>query len=117
MQELDRQMQQTPLADWKVYLEWHLLNSTANSLSAPFVEEDFAFNGKYLSGTKEMKPRWKRCVESTDNLLAEVLGKKNVEKYFPPEAKARMQKMSRTLLASTRDDISPRPLTTDDTPK
>ena len=42
---------QTPLADWKVYLKWHLLNSTASSLSAAFVEEDFAFNGKYLSGS------------------------------------------------------------------
>src|SRR6266851_4606628 len=105
MQELDRQMQQTPLADWKVYLEWHLLNSTANSLSAPFVEEDFAFNGKYLSGTKEMKPRWKRCVESTDNLLGEALGKKYVEKYFPPEAKARAQEMVTNILAAMHDTI------------
>jgi endothelin-converting enzyme/putative endopeptidase len=115
MQELDRQMQQTPLADWKVYLEWHLLNSTASSLSAPFVEEDFAFNGKYLSGTKEMKPRWKRCVESTDNLLGEALGKKYVKKYFPPEAKARMQEMVRNLLAAMRDDILTRPWMSDDT--
>jgi putative endopeptidase len=115
MQELDRQMQQTPLADWRVYLEWHLLNSTAPALSAPFVEEDFAFNGKYLSGTKEMKPRWKRCVESTDNLLGEALGKKYVEKYFPPEAKARMQEMVRNLLAAMRDDILTRPWMSDDT--
>ena len=115
MQEVDRQMQQTPPADWKVYLKWHLLNSTASSLSAPFVEEDFAFNGKYLSGTKEMKPRWKRCVESTDNLLGEALGKKYVEKYFPPEAKARMQEMVRNLLAAMRDDILSRPWMSDDT--
>ena len=49
MQEVDRQMQQTPLPDWKVYLKWQLLNSVANSLSDPFVEENFAFNGKYLA--------------------------------------------------------------------
>jgi putative endopeptidase len=115
MQELDRQMQQTPLADWKVYVKWHLLNSTASDLSAPFVEEDFAFNGKYLSGTKEMKPRWKRCVESTDQLLGEALGKKYVEKYFPPEAKTRMQEMVRNLLAAMRDDILSRPWMSDDT--
>src|SRR6266852_3400837 len=115
MQEVDRQMQQAPLADWKVYLKWHLENSTAGSLSAPFVEEDFGFNGKYLSGTKEMKPRWKRCVESTDNLLGEALGKKYVEKYFPPEAKARMQEMVRNLLAAMRDDILSRPWMSDDT--
>jgi endothelin-converting enzyme/putative endopeptidase len=115
MQEVDRQMQQTPLADWKVYLKWQLLNSTASSLSAPFVEEDFAFNGKYLSGTTEMKPRWKRCVESTDQLLGEALGQKYVEKYFPPEAKARMQEMVRNLLAAMRDDILSRPWMSDDT--
>jgi putative endopeptidase len=115
MQELDRQVHEAPLADWKVYLKWHLLNSTASSLSAPFVEEDFAFTGKYLSGTTEMKPRWKRCVESTDQLFGEALGKKYVEKYFPPEAKARMQEMVRNLLAAMRDDILSRPWMSDDT--
>ena len=115
MQEFERQLQQTPLASWKVYLKWHLLDALAESLSAPFVEEDFAFNGKYLSGTSEMKPRWKRCVESTDQLLGEALGKKYVEKYFPPEAKARMQEMVRNLLAAMRDDILTRPWMSDDT--
>ena len=115
MQELDHEMHEVPLADWKVYLKWHLLASTADSLSAPFVEEDFAFRGKYLSGTTEMKPRWKRCAESTDQLLGEALGKKYVEKYFPPEAKARMQDMVRNLLAAMRDDILSRPWMSDDT--
>jgi endothelin-converting enzyme/putative endopeptidase len=115
MQEVDRQLQETPLADWKVYLKWHLLDSTAKSLSAPFVEEDFAFNGKYLSGATEIKPRWKRCAESTDQLLGEALGKKYVEKYFPPEAKARMQDLVGNLLATMRDDILTRPWMSDDT--
>jgi putative endopeptidase len=115
MQEVDRQVQQTPLADWKIYLKWQLLDSVANSLSTPFVEENFAFNGKYLAGTTEMKPRWKRCVESTDQLFGEALGKKYVEKYFPPEAKARMQEMVRNLLAAMRDDILSRPWMSDDT--
>ena len=115
MQELDRQMHERTLADWRVYLKWHLLTSVANSLSAPFVEENFAFYGKYLSGTTEMKPRWKRCVESTDQLLGEALGKKYVEKYFPPQAKARMEEMVRNLLAAMRDDILSRPWMSDDT--
>jgi putative endopeptidase len=115
MRELDRQMHEVPLADWRAYLKWHLLNSSASSLSAAFVEEDFAFNGKYLSGTTEMKPRWKRCVESTDQLFGEALGKKYVEKYFPPEAKARMQEMVRNLLAAMRDDILSRPWMSDET--
>ena len=115
MQEVDRQMQQTSLADWKVYLKWRLLNSVADSLSAPFVEENFAFNGKYLAGAKEIKPRWKRCAESEDRLLGEALGKKYVEKYFPPQAKARMEDMVRNLLAAMRDDILSRPWMSDDT--
>ena len=113
--EVDRQIQQTPLADWKVYLKWQLLDSVAGSLSAPFVEENFAFNGKYLGGATEMKPRWKRCAEQEDQLLGEALGKKYVEKYFPPEAKARMQEMVRNLLAAMRDDILTRPWMSDDT--
>jgi putative endopeptidase len=115
IKEVDRQMQHTPLADWKIYLKWRLLDSTANNLSAPFVEENFAFRGKYLNGTKEMKPRWKRCVESTDNLLGEASGQKYVEKYFPPQAKARMQEMVRNLLAAMRDDILSRPWMSDET--
>jgi putative endopeptidase len=115
MKEVDRQMQQASQADWKLYLKWQLLNSVASSLSAPFVEEDFAFNGKYLAGIREMKPRWKRCAESSDQLLGEALGKKYVEKYFPPEAKARMQEMVRNLLAGMRDDILTRPWMSDDT--
>lgn len=115
MAEFDRQLQQVSLADWKIYLKWNLVNSTASALSDPLVEEDFAFNGKYMSGTSEIKPRWKRCVESTDELFGDPLGKKYAEKYFPPEAKARMQEMVRNLLAATRDDILSRPWMSDDT--
>ena len=104
--EVDRQFQQTSLEDWKVYFKWHLLDQTASDLSDPIVNEDFAFAGKYLGGATEIKPRWKRCVESTDYLLPEALGKKYVEKYFPPEAKARMQEMVRNLLAAMKDDIA-----------
>jgi len=115
MEEFDRQLQQTSLADWKVYLKWNLLNSAAEALPAPIEREDFEFNGKYLSGTSEMKPRWKRCTEQTDRYLGEALGKKYVEKYFPPEAKARMQEMVRNLLMAMRDDILTRPWMSDET--
>ncbi|HEY5811014.1 MAG TPA: M13 family metallopeptidase, partial [Povalibacter sp.] len=69
----------------------------APSLSADFVQESFNFNNAYLGGAREMKPRWKRCVEQTDSLLGEALGKKYVEQYFPPEAKARMQELVKNL--------------------
>jgi len=105
MQEFQRQLQQTSLADWKTYLTWQVLNSAASSLSAPFVQEDFAFYQQYLEGAKEMKPRWKRCVEATDGDLGEALGKKYVEKTFSPEAKARMQEMVKNILLALHDDI------------
>jgi putative endopeptidase len=103
--EFNRQLEETSLADWKTYLKWHLLNSAAPSLSKEFVDEDFAFNHAYLEGAREMKPRWKRCVESTDNELGEALGKKYVEEYFPPAAKARMQELVKNLLWGMGDTI------------
>jgi putative endopeptidase len=105
MQEFQRQLKETSLADWKTYLTWQVLLSAAPSLSSPFVQEDFAFNHQYLQGAKEMKPRWKRCAEATDADLGEALGKKYVEKTFSPEAKARMQEMVNNILAALHDDI------------
>lgn len=105
LQEVNRQLTAVPVADWKTYLKWHLLHSAAGSLSDDFVQESFAFYGRYLSGAKEMKPRWKRCVENTDALLGEALGQKYTEKYFPPAAKARMQEMVKNLRAALGDDI------------
>jgi endothelin-converting enzyme/putative endopeptidase len=105
LSEVERQLKETPLADWKVYLRWHLLREASPSLSSPFVQEDFAFNQQYLNGAKEMKPRWKRCAESTDRNLGEALGKKYVEKTFPPEAKARMQELVKNILLALKDDL------------
>jgi endothelin-converting enzyme/putative endopeptidase len=105
LQEFDRQLAEVPLGAWKTYLKWHLLRSAAPELSAPFREEDFRFNDAYLAGAKEMKPRWKRCVESTDNLLGEALGRKYTERHFPPAAKTRMQELVKNLLWAMGDTI------------
>jgi putative endopeptidase len=105
MQEVQRQLKETSLADWKTYLTWQLLATAAPSLSTPFVQEDFAFNQQSLQGATEMKPRWKRCVEATDANLGEALGKVYVEKKFSPEAKARMQEMVKNILLALHDDI------------
>jgi len=105
LEEVDRQLGATPLSDWKTYLDWQLLDAASPSLSKPFVDENFAFNGTYLAGQKEMKPRSKRCAESADRLLGEALGKKYVEKYFPPEAKARMQEMVKNLRLAMQETI------------
>ena len=105
LEEVNTQLGSVPVADWKTYLKWHLLDSAAPSLSDALVKEDFDFNSAYLNGAKEMKPRWKRCAESADQLLGEALGKKYVEKYFPPEAKARMQELVKNLRLAMGETI------------
>jgi endothelin-converting enzyme/putative endopeptidase len=106
MKAFDREIARTSLADWRTYLEWHLLRATSPWLSRAFVDEDFAFNEQYLQGSQELKPRWKRCVELTDQLLGEALGQKYTEKYFPPAAKARMQELVKNLLAAMKDTVN-----------
>ncbi len=105
LKEVDRQLASTPVADWKTYLKWQLLASAAPSLSEDFVQESFAFDVAYLQGAKERKPLWKLCAESTDRLLGEALGQKYVAKYFPPEAKARMQEMVKNLRLAMGETI------------
>src|SRR5438874_10853402 len=64
----DKILTGTSIDDWKTYLRWHLVNAASNTLSSKFVLESFTFNGKYLQGTTEMLPRWRRCVTSTDRV-------------------------------------------------
>jgi predicted metalloendopeptidase len=104
-QAMDQQLASTPLGDWKIYLRWHVLNTAAPWLSQPFVDEDFNFKGRVLQGTKELLPRWKRCVSATDHQLGEALGQIYVEKYFPAAAKARALDMVNHLVAALRDDL------------
>ena len=98
-----------PLADWKTYLRFHLLSAAAPALSDKFVQEDFNFHSRTLQGTEEILPRWKRCVEATDRRLGFALGKQYVRKQFPPEAKARADKMVHFLIEALRDDIQTLP--------
>jgi putative endopeptidase len=94
------------LDDWKIYLRWHLLHSVAPALPAKFVDENFNFYGRTLTGAKELLPRWRRCVESTDDVLGEALGQYYVQRNFPPDAKAKAVMMVRNLIAALRADLS-----------
>jgi len=102
----DKILTGTPIDDWKIYLRWHLVNAASNTLSSKFVQESFAFNGKYLLGTTEILPRWKRCVASTDRGLGEALGQLYVEKTFTPQAKARARAMVQNLISALHDDLT-----------
>lgn len=106
---LDAELKSASMDDLKTYLRWHLVHSQAESLPKAFQDENFDFYGKTLRGTKELQPRWKRCVAAVDGDLGEALGRVFVEKYFPPEAKARTLKMVNQLEAALRQDITELP--------
>lgn len=103
--EVNEELSLVSLPDWKIYLRWHVIHASAPGLPDRFVQENFDFYDRKLSGTKEILPRWKRCVQSTDHNLGEALGQVYVEKYFPPAAKARAKEMVNNLIAALRADI------------
>ena len=95
---------QTSLEDLKAYLTWFLLHDTQSALPTPFQDETFQFFGKTLSGAKEMRPRWKRCVSQVDSHLPDALGQKFVEKTLGQEGMRRTQQMITEIeKAMTRD--------------
>jgi len=89
----------------KTYLRWQTLHAAAPVLPKAYVEENFDFYGKTLRGAKELRPRWKRCVQYTDGDLGEALGQAYVAETFPPEAKANTLKMVHELEAALKTDI------------
>jgi endothelin-converting enzyme/putative endopeptidase len=105
LKQVEHQLASTPIADWKTYLRWQVLNNFASNLSEPYVDAHFAFYGKQLAGVGELKPRATRCAEETDNLLGEALGQEYVKRFFPPEAKARAREMVSNIVVAMRDTL------------
>ncbi len=93
------------LDDWKVYLRWHLLESTAPYLHGAPERESFAFYHKELSGQLEPEPRWQRAAKLINSCLGEALGQLFVEKYFPPAARERMAELVGNLRAVFHDRL------------
>jgi putative endopeptidase len=102
---INQLLQKAPLTVWKTYFRWRLLNDFAPYLSKNFVDEHFAFNGTALSGTPQNRPRWKRGIALVESSIGEGLGRLYVARYFPPESKARMDRLVRNLLAAYKADI------------
>jgi len=95
-----------PLDAWKTYFKWHVLSSQAGMLPANFSDENFAFYGTVLRGVPEQKVRWKRAIDKVNQALGESLGKSYAAKYFPPEYKAKMEKLVANLMAAYRQSIN-----------
>jgi putative endopeptidase len=77
------------IEDWKVYLKWHLISSASDLMNDEIDNENFYFYGTVLSGTTEQRPKFKRVLDQTNDLLGEILGQEYVRLYFSPDDKAR----------------------------
>jgi predicted metalloendopeptidase len=95
----------TDLDTVKAYFQWQLLREYAPYLSKAFVDENFDFYGKTLTGVTENRPRWKIGVSTVEGALGEALGREYVAQYFPPERKARMEELVKNVLAAYKESI------------
>jgi putative endopeptidase len=99
---MDGALAKVPVSHWQAYLRWHLVDFAAPSLSKAFVDADFDFHGRTLRGTQELKPRWKRAIDATNDALGFAVGETYVAKVFPPEAKQRAQGLVKNLAVALR---------------
>jgi len=89
-----------PLATWKEYLAFQAVNARASLLPKAFVEAHFGLYGRTLSGTPQLRIRWKRAVAATNGAMGDAVGQLYVKRYFPPEAKAQVQAMVKDIIAA-----------------
>lgn len=104
-----------PLDSWKSWLAWRLLRTVAPYLSSDFVDENFAFYGKTLTGAEVIRDRWKRGVGFVEQAAGFAVGELYVERHFPPEAKARMDELIANLVEAYRRNIGDLPWMTEAT--
>lgn len=103
--EVAAMMKDVPVADWKVYLTWKVVDDAAAYLSSPFERANFDFFGKFMNGSKVMSERWKRVLRTTNGILGEALGQLFVKETFPPAAKIRAHKIVMSLLDAMGERI------------
>jgi len=111
LRDISAALETLPLASWKAYLTWRVLDALSPLLSSRFEQEEFHFNGEILSGQKEMRPRWMRCSDAVAgqpgaDALGELVGKIFIQQRFGPDAKARMDELITALQRSLRQTLS-----------
>ncbi|WIM86999.1 M13 family metallopeptidase [Candidatus Mycobacterium wuenschmannii] len=94
------------LEDWRRWLRWRVISGRASMLTDDLVEENFAFYGRTLSGTEQLRDRWKRGVALVEGLMGDAVGRLYVEQHFPPDAKARMDELVANLREAYRVSIT-----------
>ena len=94
------------LDEWRDWLAWQVVHSAAPFLPTPFVDENFDFYGRTLSGTPQQRDRWKRGVAVVEGSLGEAVGRIYVERHFPKDSKSHMDVLVANLIAAYRDSIT-----------
>ena len=94
------------LDDWKRWLRWRVISGRASLLTDEIVDANFAFYGRTLSGTEQLRDRWKRGVSLVESLMGDAVGRLYVERHFPPDAKARMDELVANLREAYRVSIT-----------
>lgn len=94
------------LPAWRDWLAWQVIRSTAAYLSNDFVEANFDFYGRTLTGTPQMRDRWKRGVSLVEGAMGEAVGRIYVERHFPPAAKEAMDDLVANLVEAYRESIA-----------
>ena len=96
---------ETPVETLKAWEAFSVADEAAPLLSKRFVDANWEFRAKFLNGAEEQRPRWKRAVDATENAMGEAIGRSYVKEYFPPESKAKMEKLVADLLAAMKGRI------------
>jgi predicted metalloendopeptidase len=97
-----RELESTPLTEWKTYLQWHLLERASPALSTPFVAEDFDFYARRLKGVNQEEARWKRCVRDTNSVLSDAVGQLYVRRNYSSDARSRSKEMVKEIVEAFR---------------
>ncbi len=103
--QVEASLKSRSIAEWRTYLRWHTVHGAAPYLASRFEQANFDFYGTYLRGVKQMRPRWKRCVQYVDRDLGEALGQVFVEKTFTNDTKARAVAMTRGVEKAMENDL------------
>ncbi len=101
---LDNVLKSTPIADWKSYVKFNLVSDFSGVLPDKFGIAAFNY-GKLFSGAKERKPRWKRAIQSSENVMGEMLGQLYVKEFFNETARKRYEDMVEAVRAALKDRI------------
>ena len=100
------ELHQRPLEDWKDWMRWSTIRAMSPYLSGAFVEANFDFYGRTLTGAPELRERWKRGVSLVEGAMGEAVGAVYVERHYPPEASAAMDELIARLIDAYRESIS-----------